>query len=1424
MVRRSKTKTNQPQETENPTREFQPEELQPTRVVGIGASAGGLEALEEFFKALTLDTGMAFVVIQHLSPDFKSLMDELLGRITTMRILRMEESRPLEANTIYLMPPRCDLTIEGNLLVVTDREPGQQLHMPINLFFKSLAHGLQEQAIAIVLSGSGSDGGVGVAEVHDNGGVVLVQRPDTAKFDGMPRNAIATGFVDAVGSPSELAELIVKLGKDPATELLIPMHSDGSGEDGVGLILQVLQASHGIDFSLYKTPTIIRRLERRMMVNRVSSLEEYLKLLERSFEEREALYQHLLIGVTRFFRDTEAFELISTQILPELVASLAKAADELRIWVPGCATGEEAYSIAMLALKEMGRQGKAHAIRIFATDVHQDSLAIAAAGVYSLDSVESVPADLLAEFFVEEPEGNFRVSSRLRKTVLFSTQNLLRDVPFNRIDFVSCRNLLIYFLPEAQNRALTAFHFALNLHGYLLLGPSESLAGMERDFEIIDQKWKVFRKTTEDRVSMEPRTFLPARVQAYSHRARKTLDIGFNRIYDQLLDEFLPPSILVGEKREVVHVVGCAKNYLRVPAGRLTTDVISLLEGDLRVAVASAIQNCIRHQEKVLIREVTLDDKRLDLVAQPLKDPLSERCYVLLQFVENDAAATPEPVRPLHLSAGIRDRVESLESELELTRESLQATMEEMEVASEELQATNEELLSSNEELQSTNEELHSVNEELYTVNAEHEHQIDNLERVSNDLRNLIRSTNIGVIFLDTTLHIRMFTPLVTVLYNLLPQDVGRDLRHITSNFQDANLNASLEKVLDSQAVDARQVTGLNGERYQQRIMPYLDEEGATQGVVLTYVDVSELTAIRQALSDQKQALDEHAIVSFIDSNGIITYVNQKFCDTSGYSREELIGSRHYLFDSDQSFEGNRKHMLNAVRNGKVWRGEFRKTAKNAGSYWVDATICPLLNSAGKPYQFVAIYTDITSRKQAEAMRDDILSGTSDLIEVVSSQGRYLYVNRAWQEALGYSEAEAKMLSVFQVVQPESWKASKETLERLATDRVTELLEVTFLTKSGKSLHLEGNVSARVENGVVVSTRGIFRDITARKQAELSLRESEAKYRRLWDSNRDAQMLCSPPEWKISLVNPAAISLFGARDSEQLMTLSMADLSPEYQPDGKRSGLKLQQRINDVLQGESHTFECLCQTLGGSEFWGLVTLSQTEEKEVTGVQVTIRDISERQQLTEQLKQRLRERETLLLEVHHRVKNNLNVISSLLSLQQRRASQPEVAAEFQRTRDRIAAIGLVHEQLLGSHALDRVDFIPFVRQLGHNVLVAANETHRIRLTVEGEGFSYELQRAVPCALLLNELITNAIKHAFPDNRTGLIAIILQQAPDGSRQITVRDDGIGMDPEHCESDSLGMRLMDRLIDQLGGTLERLIEPIGTGYRITLTPDDS
>lgn len=829
-------------------------------VVGVGASAGGLEALERFFKALPSDTGMAFVVIQHLSPDYKSMMDELLHRYTAMSIHLVEDPLEIRPNSVYLLPPRKELILEGNILRTVERQADQLLHLPINAFFRSLAIARGERAIAIVLSGTGSDGSGGIRDVHEHGGLVLAQREATAKFDGMPRSAVLTGCVDAVLAPEEMPEALLRYRSNPDIQIA---DSNTSSQiqalpDVLSTIIEKLHEVYDIDFGAYKPATITRRIERRISLCSLITLEDYCNKVLSEPGELDRLYKDLLIGVTRFFRDPEAFAYLEETVIPALLDATPPD-QEIRVWVPGCATGEEPYSLAMLFIEACEIRQRVPLVRIFATDIHRDSLDFAADGIYPASALEDVLPDRCQKFFIDMGDGTFRVTASLRKVLLLSAHNVIKDPPFTKIDLISCRNLLIYFQLPAQVRALSAFHFSLRHKGTLFLGPSEGLGELASEFEVLDRQWKVFRKASDIRIPLDLSKPLTS---SHRHLRPTSGDAALARAYDALLAQYITQGVLINERRDIVHVFGEMSDYLHFPIGRPTTDVLALLAGELRVAVGSAIQNALKRRESVLFQNVHIPavndvpQRIVRVTVDPVEDKTTGTLFLMIRFSpEDEPKRTLEEVPQVFVYQDeVNSRIKQLEQELQYTKESLQGTVEELETTNEELQASNEELLASNEELQSTNEELHSVNEELYSVNAEHEAKINELNTVSGDLHNLIKATNVGSVFLTVEGRIRLFTPEAARMFNLLPQDVGRDIRHITTRVRQDDIVEELSQVAVTGTAILSQVATSDGEIFMRKVSPYLDLNKRLAGIVVSFVEVTAIVKAESRTNELAQA------------------------------------------------------------------------------------------------------------------------------------------------------------------------------------------------------------------------------------------------------------------------------------------------------------------------------------------------------------------------------------------------------------------------------------------------------------------------------------------------------------------------------------------------------------------------------------------
>jgi two-component system CheB/CheR fusion protein len=865
-------------------------------VVGIGASAGGLDALERFFHEMKVDSGAAFVVIQHLSPDHKSMMANLLSRHTKMPVITVEDAMRIEPNVVYLIPPGSLMSIAVGQLRLSPKNP-RGLSLPIDLFFNSLAQEYGNRAVGVILSGTGSDGTRGAVAINAAGGLLLAQDPETCKFDGMPRSAIVTGLVDEVLPPENLGPRILDhIQHVPHPALLkaeqpdLPLDRDSPMEE----ILHLLHQQGGVNFREYKPATVVRRIERRMQVRHVPDLEKYLKLLQGDRSEALTLRREILIPVTNFFRDIDAFD-----VLAKTVVNLVRERDDgqpLRVWVAGTSTGEEAYSIAILFAEAFEQVKRWPNIKIFATDVEQQNIEAAGAGMFSEAITAEVSPERLERFFSKR--GNhFVVKAEIRQNIVFARHNLLEDPPFTRMDLVTCRNVLIYFKTSAQERALRRMQYSLASNGTLFLGSSESLGTLQQDFSPVSSKHKIYRILRHVSLPLESGGHtlsrapgvIPRRSGSFRRPGPTAESLAIDAGQQLLLDDYAPPSLLVSGKHELIHVFGAAQRYLVFPPGNVSLELTRLLPNRLSpIAVAllhkASKERAAIHSDAVSLELANGDKERVSLVARPVSGPEIGEAMLLLTI--KSEPLSPDALQPgistLNLGAETAERMGVLERELAATRDSLQATIEELETANEELQATNEELMASNEELQSSNEELQSVNEELYTVNAENQEKIEILNRLNADLDSMAKAATIATLFVDDSLRLTRFTAEASQLFKIREGDVGRPLDDFSHLLEHPDFMGELRNTLASGTPFEQEISARNGKCYLTRILPYTLPSGQTQSAVVSFIDVTALSDVRrlQAILD---ALPEH--VAVLDRDGFITLVNdawRKFAIDNG--------------------------------------------------------------------------------------------------------------------------------------------------------------------------------------------------------------------------------------------------------------------------------------------------------------------------------------------------------------------------------------------------------------------------------------------------------------------------------------------------------------------------------------------------------------
>lgn len=882
-------------------------------VVGIGASAGGIEALKAFFEALPTRTGAAYVIVLHLSPDHSSVLPEVLANVTSMPVRQVTDAVPIEANHVYLIPPSKVLVMEDSYLRVQPPASNAERRMAIDLFLRSLAEAHRDRAVGIVLSGAGSDGAVGLTRVKELGGIVLAQQPEDAAFSSMPRAAIATGQVDLTLPVADMPQRLMEMwssGRRIRAVTDAPAESDdglaGDHERVLREIMVILRTRTAHDFRQYKRATVLRRVERRMQVNGLSDLQDYRDFLHDHPDETPLLLQDMLISVTNFFRDKEAFDVLEKEVMP-LVVENRFANEPLRIWSAGCATGEEAYSIAMLLQEASSRTADGVPYQVFATDIDERAISFARLGLYP----ESILADVeptRARQFLTKDAAHYRVKKELREHVLFALHNLLRDPPFSRLDMICCRNLLIYLDREAQLDVLRTFHFALRPGGYLFLGSSEAADSVSTLFTVVDKKARIYRANVAVRADAP----VPMSASMQSLRMPVTVmqpqgrrKFSFGDLHQRLVEQHAPPSVLVSRESDIVHLSDRAGRFLEYAGGEPSHNVIAAVRPELRLELRTAIFQALQTNHSVEARRVQLTrDGRnffVNMVARPVHDAEANADFVLILFHEvedsmGEASDTPQKRQPDPI-------VSQLERELQRTKEQLQATIEqsetsteELKASNEELQAINEELRSATEELETSKEELQSINEELVTVNAELKSKVEETGKINDDLQNLITANDIGTIFVDRNIRIKRYTPRAVDVFSIIPSDIGRSLLDITHRLDYPNLADDAAEAFDSLRLIEREVPSNDGRWYLARFLPYRTTEDRIDGAVLSFIDITSRMAAEARLREGERRMRivaestrDYAIITF-DDDGRVTSWNLGAERIFGHAEAEMLG------------------------------------------------------------------------------------------------------------------------------------------------------------------------------------------------------------------------------------------------------------------------------------------------------------------------------------------------------------------------------------------------------------------------------------------------------------------------------------------------------------------------------------------------------
>lgn len=1001
----------------------------PFPVVGLGASAGGLQAFSDFFDAMPDDSGMAFVLIHHVDPDHESLMAGLLGKHTSMPVALAQDGVPVAQNHVYIIPPNRFLSIKDGTLRLSEPTARRGLRLPINHFFRSLAQDQDTSAFAIILSGAGSDGTAALEEIKEQGGIVLVQDPKDALHDGMPRSAIATDSVDHILPVAKMPKVLLEFGQHPYIKRDARHGTFGERARGALLdIIQVLKAHSPINFNHYKEGTMLRRIERRMVLRHMVNAVDYLALLKDSPQEAERLCNDLLINVTQFFRDPDAFKYLAKEVLHERVRS-HDAGQPFRVWVPACSTGEEAYSLAMAIIEHISSLRKDVKLQVFASDVDERSLLVARAGVYP----ETIEADVsparLRRFFIKE-DHSYRVTAELRDCVVFANQNVLADAPFSRLDLISCRNLLIYLTPEAQDRIIAMFHFALKDDGVLFLGSSETVGGNEELFQPQSRRHHVYKRMGKGRHRPIDFPIAPSssrEIAGTPHPATAVMET--TRLADLsqrlLVAKYAPAAVLINSRLEVLYVEGPADQYLRVPVGEASQSVLAMARHGLRAKLAATVRTA--HQtgtDTTTAGNVSRNGQRIPVTISAHPVPEDEANLLLVTFADQTPVETDTTRKENNISASARQH---LEQELESTRLDLQNTIRDFERSTEELKAANEEAMSMNEEFQSTNEELEtskeelqSLNEELTTLNTQLQKKVEDERRMSDDLNNLLASSGVATLFLDRELNIKRFTPAIRELFNVISNDVGRSFGDITGKVEDPNLLDDARRVLETLSPAEAEVKGSASSWFLRRILPYKTQDDKIDGIVITFADVTVLKKLQAAIQEARRFAERvvntvREPLLVLDAGLRIVSVSKSFHRVFGTTEKELLGENLFTLQKGRWNIPELRKMLERILPDKTTVEAFEVTAElpEAGPRHMVLNARKVETSAGSDELILLAIEDVSAVKRAaqevidrEARLSAILDAAPDAIVTIDEHGIIGSFSLAAEEIFGYEADE----------------------------------------------------------------------------------------------------------------------------------------------------------------------------------------------------------------------------------------------------------------------------------------------------------------------------------------------------------------------------------------------------------------------------------
>jgi two-component system CheB/CheR fusion protein len=1412
-------------------------------IVGVGASAGGLDAFTQLLKALPQKTGMAFVFIQHLDPNHDSQLTEILTTATTMPVRTVEDAMSVKPDEVYVIPPNKTMILEDGTLKLERRNPG--LHLPVDAFFESLARAQGGRAIAIVLSGNASDGSQGVRAVKQECGLTFAQDEGSAQHFGMPGNAIATGAIDYVLAPQEIASELMHLGHHPffraaeqsrAQEELLP-----DGDADLKRIFNLLRNSTKVDFTHYKQNTIRRRIGRRMIVKRAPTLREYARLLLDSPEEVRELFRDLLISVTNFFRNPNTFEELG-RLLRDLLAA-RDSSEPFRVWVPGCATGEEIYSIA-ICLKELTEElHMSTPMQLFGTDISDSALERARLGVYPDAIGQNVSPERLRRFFVRMGRG-YQVSKVIRECCIFARQDVTSDPPFGRIDLISCRNLLIYLDSSLQRRVLPLFHYSLNNEGLLLLGSAESIGSASELFSVVDRQHRIYgRKAVPLRLTLPLNTSGGVTERQEAGRARTTFNgIDLQRKADLIVQsKYAPAAVVVDSDLQILHFRGHTGFYLEPPPGEATLNLLRMARENLALPLRRTIQAAARQNYSVREPGIAVEhrgEKRIvNLEVTPIAGSAVGERYFLVVFEEQAVRVDAEQASAVSLlvpEVDVDTRLRELQQQVGELRESLRNAREDHEASSEELRAANEEVSSANEELQSSNEELSTTkeelqgaNEELSTLNEELQNRNVDLDAINNDLVNLLSAVDIPFLMVDNDLRLRRFSGSAEKVFNVKATDIGHPIGLLDGSINLSGFHRKFRQVIETLMVEQWDLQDDSGKWFSATVRPYRTTDNRIAGAVVVFVDIDPIKKTLRATEEARdyaegmlETVREPLLV--LDGDLRIQRATPAFYEVFRVTRAETENRLLYDLGNGQwNVPLLREALGHALFRDEAFQDlEIEHVFPHIGRRTMRLNARRISKENDASRRVLLAIEDVTARRETAEIRYQRLFETAkDAMLIFDAETERLTdVNPYFLELTGYRRENliGWRLGEMEAFQGARAEASGAVTAAIAHE-VVRCDGVPIRASNGDRLEIELVANRYLVGGQQVVQVNV-RDVTKRNEAQKALRESEERFRLFVESVRDYALFQMDLNGRITSWNSGAERLLGFSESEILGQPVARLFTPEDVASGEADAELEKARTTGRAEDERWHMR-----KDGSRFFagGVLTTVRDEAGRLRGFARIMRDITERKEAEEQIRASLREKEVLLKEIHHRVKNNLQVITSLLSLQAEHLADPKIAGVLDDMKTRVRSIATIHEMLYGSENLARIDFAGYLKSIGSDLLAFYMASERVKLNLTAEQVFLNITQAVPCGLIVNELLTNSFKYAFPGNKTGTIKVSFRRES-GRCTLEIADDGIGLpaDLDLQNSNSMGLHLVSLLVQQLKATLVT-DRSKGTRFGISFSP---